>query len=120
MYRCVIVDATGCGFDTHSRIFILIYMVSRYSAALSFAIQHAIPPEFGGKWETECVNTRFPLPTVLCAGYSVKLFLIYKAFTIFYIHHRVNLLFDTETISPFSFLYVNIEGPINDSNNAIL
>ena len=24
-------------------------------------------------WETECLNARFPLPTLLCAGYSVKL-----------------------------------------------
>ena len=26
------------------------------------------------KWGTECLNTRFPLPTLQCAGYSVKLF----------------------------------------------
>ena len=32
---------------------------------------HAMPPEFSRKWGTE--NTRFPLPTLLCAGYSVKL-----------------------------------------------
>ena len=28
---------------------------------------------FGRKWGTECLNTRFPLPTLQCAGYSVKL-----------------------------------------------
>ena len=49
------------------------------SAALSSATQHAIPPEFGRKWGTECLNTRFPLPTLLCAGYSVKLILQKKA-----------------------------------------
>ena len=32
-----------------------------------------MPPEFGRKWGTELLNTRFPLPTLLCAGYSVKL-----------------------------------------------
>ena len=31
-------------------------MVSRQSAALSSAT-HAMPPEFGGKWEMECLNT---------------------------------------------------------------
>ena len=29
-----------------------------------------MPSEFGGKWETECLNIRFPLSTLLCAGYS--------------------------------------------------
>ena len=43
------------------------------SAALSSATQHAMPPEIGEKWETEYLNTRLPLPTLLCAGYSVKL-----------------------------------------------
>ena len=32
-----------------------------------------MPPEFGRKWGTECLNIRFPLPTLQCAGYSVKL-----------------------------------------------
>ena len=32
-----------------------------------------MPPEFGRKWGTECLNTRFSLPTLLRAGYSVKL-----------------------------------------------
>ena len=30
------------------------------STALSSATQHAMPPEFGRKWGTECLNTRFP------------------------------------------------------------
>ena len=33
---------------------------------------HAMPPESGRKWGTECLNTRFPLPTLQCVGYSVK------------------------------------------------
>ena len=44
----------------------------RTSAALSSATQHAMPPEYG-KWGTECLNTKFPQPILLCAGYSVKL-----------------------------------------------
>ena len=34
-------------------------------------------PEFGRKWGTDCLNTRFPLPTLQCAGYSVKLIYLY-------------------------------------------
>ena len=33
------------------------------------ATTHAMPPEFGRKWGTECLS----LGTLLCAGYSVKL-----------------------------------------------
>ena len=47
--------------------------MSKQRAALSSATQHTLPTEFGGKWGTECLNTRLPLPTMLCAGYSVKL-----------------------------------------------
>ena len=52
-------------------------LVSRKSAALSSTTQHAMPPEFefGRKWGTKCLNSRFPLPTLQCAGYSVKLIL---------------------------------------------
>ena len=48
-------------------------------------------PEFGGKWDgTEFFNTRFPLPTLLCAGYSVKLILIdkQKRYTILITRHH--------------------------------
>ena len=84
----VTVKPTGCGFDPHSRrwnIYLNLYfhffaLVSRLSAALSSATQHTMSPEFGRKWGTECLNTRFPLPTLLCAGYSVKLI-----FNLFYI-----------------------------------
>ena len=34
--------------------------------------KNEMPPEFGRKWVTECLNTGFPLFTLLCAGYSVK------------------------------------------------
>ena len=40
--------------------------------ALSYATQHAMSPERSGRWETECLNTRFLMPALLCAGYSVK------------------------------------------------
>ena len=81
--RGVTVKPTGCGFDAYSRrwnIYLNLYfhffaLVSRLSAALSYATQHAMPPEFGRKWGTEYLNTRFPLPTLLYAGYSVKLIL---------------------------------------------
>ena len=49
-------------------------MVSRQSAALCSAT-HAMTPEFGRKWGTECLNPRLPLPTLLCA----KL-IFYKAY----------------------------------------
>ena len=32
-----------------------------------------MPPELGGKWETKFLNTRFHVPILQCAGYSVKL-----------------------------------------------
>ena len=48
-------------------------MVSRLSAALSSASQHAMPPEFGGKWETKCPNTTFLLPTLLCARFCYNI-----------------------------------------------
>ena len=93
--QSVTVKSIGCGFDTHSRkwnIYLHLYfhffaLVSRQSTALSSAIQHAIPPALGGRWGTECLNTRFPLPTLLCAGYSVKLLFIN-----FYVFEKKNFL----------------------------
>ena len=32
-------------------------LVSKQSAALNYATQHAVFPELGGKWGTECHNT---------------------------------------------------------------
>ena len=37
--------------------------------ALSSTTQHAIPLEFDGEWETECLNTSVPQPTLLCVEY---------------------------------------------------
>ena len=78
-HKVCIIKSTSCGFDPHSRrnIYLNLYfhffaLVSRLSAAMSSETQHAMPPEFGTKWGTECLNTRFHLPTLLCAGYSVK------------------------------------------------
>ena len=47
--------------------------INYLAAALSSATQPAMLPEFGGKWVTECLNYRFPMLTLLCAGYRVKL-----------------------------------------------
>ena len=44
----------------------------RQSAEFSSATQNAMAPEFRGKQGTKCLNTRFPRPTLLCAGVSVK------------------------------------------------
>ena len=56
------------------KLFYMLYISfsSRQSAALSSATQRAMPPELDGNWGTECLNTRFPLPTLVSAGYSVK------------------------------------------------
>ena len=72
-------------FDPHSRkwnIYLHLYfhffaLVFRQKRGASSATQHAMPPELGGEWETECLNTRLPMPTLLCAGYSVKLIYIF-------------------------------------------
>ena len=79
--QSVSVKPTGCGFDPHSKrwnIYLNLYfhffaLVSRQSTTLSSATQHEMPPEIGRKWETERLSTRFPLLTLLCAGFSVKL-----------------------------------------------
>ena len=78
--QSVTVKPTGYGFDPHSRkwnIYLKLYfnffaLVSRQSAALSSVTQLGMLLEFGRKWGTECL-TRFPLSTLQCAGYSVKL-----------------------------------------------
>ena len=74
----VTVNATCCEFDPRSRKFNIQYvfayffdLILRQSA--SSDTQHAMPPEFGRKWVMECLNTRFPLPTLLREGDSAKL-----------------------------------------------
>ena len=47
-------------------------MLLRYMLHSEFR-HSTMPQKFGGKWGTERLNNRFPLPTLLCAGYSVKL-----------------------------------------------
>ena len=67
--QSVTVKPTSCGFDPHSRrsnIYLNLYfyffaLVSRTSAALGSATQHAMSPEFGRN------------SALQCAGYSVKL-----------------------------------------------
>ena len=40
------------------------------SPQMSSPIKTQCLEKYGGKWEMECVNTRFPMPTMLCAGCS--------------------------------------------------
>ena len=75
-------------------------MVSRTSAALCSATQHAMPPELGGKWGTECHNTRFPLPTLLCAEYNVKL--------VFFYIDQIKEYFVKFSFIIYIILYINI------------
>ena len=79
--------------------------MSRLSAALSSATQHAMPPEFGRKWGTECLNTRFPLPTLLSAGYSVKLIYVIFIFNIFNIKY---MFIDRPTSWEYTVLVINL------------
>ena len=73
--QSVIVKPTGCGFNPYSRrrnIYLNLYfhlfaLVSRQCAALSSATQHAMPPESGRKWGTECLSTGF-----LCLSCCVR------------------------------------------------
>ena len=54
--QSVTVKSTGCEFDPHSRksnIYLYLYFHCFVSGL-------AMPPDFGGKWGTECLNTRFP------------------------------------------------------------
>ena len=43
-------------------------------------------------WETECLNTKFPLPTLLCVGYSVKLIHLLHLFVLLknYLEYIIN------------------------------
>ena len=40
---------------------------------VEFRHPNAMPLEFGDKWVTECLNTSFPVPTLLNMEYSAKL-----------------------------------------------
>ena len=52
---------------------------------------------FGGKWRAECLNIRFPLPSLLCAGYSVKLILFSKYIRRVRKHMDLDMLNDNST-----------------------
>ena len=46
---------------------------------------------FSGKWVTVCNNTWFPLPTLLCAGYSVKITISLYTKTIQLLHSTITI-----------------------------
>ena len=75
VHRLVVGSIPTRGDEIFIYIYFFIYSLRcrEENAALSSATQYAIPAEIGGKWGMECLNTRFPLPTMLCAGYSMKL-----------------------------------------------
>ena len=65
-WHSVAVKLTGCETDPRFHLYFHFFgLVSRHRAALSSATQHAMPPELGGKWGAECLNTRFPLSVKL-------------------------------------------------------
>ena len=64
-------------------------LVSRLSASFSSVTQHAMPPEFGEKWEAECLNTK------LSAYHNHKKMYFYT----FYIVYHVNTNYFNCTIS---------------------
>ena len=66
---CVTVNVTGCGFDPHSRkwnICLNLYLCPGVKAKRDIEFCHL----------AECLNTRFLLPILPYAGYSVKLILV--------------------------------------------
>ena len=50
------------------------YSFLRYGVETKRGVEfrHALPPGFVGKWGTECLNTRLPLPTLLNAEYNLN------------------------------------------------
>ena len=55
--------------------FIFSFLRSDVEAKRGVAFRHSTrnASRIRQKWGTDCLNTRFPLPTLLFAGYSVKL-----------------------------------------------
>ena len=74
--QIVTVKPTGCGFDPYSRRlkyllkFIFPFLRSGVEAKRSVEFCHSTrnASRIRQKWGTECLNTRFPLPILLCAG----------------------------------------------------
>ena len=53
------------GFDSHPEernIYLNVYF--HFGEIFGRVIQHTMPSKFGGKWGTECPNTKFPLPSL--------------------------------------------------------
>ena len=80
-HKCVTVNPTGCGLDPHSRklnIYLNLYfhfitLVRRQSAVLCPPLKTHCFQNSVESGLVECLNTRFSLPNLLCAGNSVKL-----------------------------------------------
>ena len=85
-HKCVCkCDRLWVRFPRGNKIFIIIISLP----LCRDKARHAqMPPEFSLKWGTECLNTRFPLPTLVRAGYSVKL--IYNLRTFWYSTPLIN------------------------------
>ena len=59
-HKRVTVNATGGELNIYVNLYFHFFaLVSRQSAAVSSVTQNAMPAVFGGKWKTECFNTRF-------------------------------------------------------------
>ena len=76
MSRPVTVKPTGYGFDSQWRrenIYLNLFFTG-FEAKRGGEFCHSThnASRIGRKWGTVCLNTRFPLPTLLCAGYSMK------------------------------------------------
>ena len=78
--QSVTVKPTGCGFDPHSRrwnIYLNLFPFLRSDVKANRGVESCHSTRNASrirqKVETECLNTRFPLPTLLYSGYSVKL-----------------------------------------------
>ena len=56
-------------------LFLFFALVSRHGVEFRYSTR--IPPEFDGMWGTDYLNTMFSLPTLLRAGYSVKLIYLF-------------------------------------------
>ena len=94
--QSVTVKLTGCGFDPRSirwNIYLNLFfhffaLVSRLSAALSSATQHAMPPEFGRKWGTECLMTLGSLCLPCCVRDTAWRMLVFIINGYTYVYHK--------------------------------
>ena len=63
-------------------------LVLMQTAMLSSTTPDAMPPKFIRKWEIISSFTKFPLPTLLCGGYNVKLEYIRKIYILYFFNFR--------------------------------